>query len=153
MLQKPVIRPVARGDHAQWLRLWEGYNLFYERVGPAAIPPAVTRTTWDRFLDADEPVHALVACRDGTLLGLAHYLFHRSTWALAPSCCLEDLFTAPAARGQGVGRALIEGVYAQARRAGSPQVYWQTHETNRTAMRLYDAIGERSGFVVYRTAL
>ncbi|WP_375455548.1 GNAT family N-acetyltransferase [uncultured Methylobacterium sp.] len=148
-----LIRPVVRADHAQWLPLWEGYNLFYARVGPAAIPPEVTQTTWNRFLDTDEPVHALVAERDGTLVGLTHYLYHRSTWAYAPSCYLEDLFTAPAARGQGVGRALIEGVCAQARRAGSPRVYWQTHETNATAMRLYDQVGERSGFVVYRKPL
>lgn len=148
-----VIRPVLRADHAQWLPLWEGYNLFYERVGPAAIPPEVTRANWDRFFDADEPMHALVAERDGILLGLTHYLYHRTTTAVAPFCYLQDLFTVADVRGQGVGRALIEAVCTEARRAGSPRVYWQTHETNATAMRLYDSIGDRSGFVVYRKPL
>jgi len=95
-------------------------------------------------------VHALVAERDGSLLGLAHYLFHRSTIQLEPSCYLQDLFTVPAARGHGVGRALIERVYEIARAAKVPRVYWQTHETNATAMRLYDQVAEKSGFVVYR---
>ena len=84
------------------------------------------------------------------MLGLTHYLFHRSTTAIEPVCYLQDLFTDEAARGKGVGRALINGVYQQAMLAGSPRVYWQTHETNLTAMQLYDKVAERSGFVVYR---
>ncbi|MCJ2105956.1 GNAT family N-acetyltransferase [Methylobacterium sp. E-041] len=153
MPQDVLIRPVARADHAQWLPLWEGYNLFYERVGPAAIPPAVTQANWERFFDAYEPMHALVAEREGRLIGLTHYLYHRTTTATAPFCYLQDLFTTADARGRGVGRALIEAVYVAARRAGSPRVYWQTHETNATAMRLYDQVGDRSGFVVYRKSL
>ena len=81
---------------------------------------------------------------------MTHYLFHRSTTAIEPVCYLQDLFTGEAARGKGVGRALINGVYDEARRAGSPRVYWQTHETNRTAMQLYDKVADKSGFVVYR---
>jgi GNAT superfamily N-acetyltransferase len=145
-----LIRPIARLDHAQWLPLWDGYNAFYGREGETALDPAITAMTWERFFDADEPVHALVAERDGRLLGLTHYLFHRSTTAIAPSCYLQDLFTTAEARGQGVGRALIEAVYDEARRAGSPRVYWQTHETNATAMTLYDQVAERTGFLVYR---
>jgi GNAT superfamily N-acetyltransferase len=141
-----IVRPVAPADFAQWAPLWEGYNRFYERTLPAAI----TEMTWSRFFDAYEPVHALVAERDGQLLGLVHYLFHRSTIMIGPTCYLQDLFTSAAARGQGVGRALIEAVYARAREAGAPRVYWQTHETNATAMKLYDQVAERSGFVVYR---
>jgi len=110
--------------------------------------------TWSRFFDAYEPVHALVAewgtKEDGQLLGLVHYLFHRSTIQIAPVCYLQDLFTNEATRGQGIGRALIEAVYERARIAGSPRVYWQTHESNLTAMKLYDKIAERSVFVVYR---
>jgi GNAT superfamily N-acetyltransferase len=109
--------------------------------------------TWARFFDAYEPVHALVAERGGNLLGLTHYLFHRSTTLIEPTCYLQDLFTNEAARGKGVGRALIAGVYEQARRAGSSRVYWQTHETNQTAMLLYDKVAERSGFVIYRKLL
>ena len=98
-------------------------------------------------------MHALVAESDGQLLGLTHYLFHRSTISIAPVCYLQDLFTSDAARGRGIGRALINRVYQQARLAGSSRVYWQTHQTNLTAMQLYDKVAERSGFVVYRKLL
>jgi GNAT superfamily N-acetyltransferase len=140
------IRSVAPADFAQWSPLWEGYNSFYER----SIPAEVTRMTWARFFDAYEPVHAMVAEEDGRLLGLVHYLFHRNTAMIEPVCYLQDLFTNEAARGKGVGRALIEAVYQRARIAGSPRVYWMTHETNLTAMKLYDQVAERSGFVQYR---
>lgn len=146
----PLVRPVARSDYDQWLPLWDGYNAFYGRHGATALDPAITATTWQRFLDPAEPVHALVAEHDGALIGLTHYLFHRSTTAIAPVCYLQDLFTSEGARGKGVGRALIEGVYARAQEAGASRVYWQTHETNAAAMQLYDRIAERSGFLVYR---
>ena len=145
-----TIRPVARADYDQWLPLWEGYNAFYKRVGPAAVPIEVTNLTWQRFHDGYEPMHALVAESDRRLVGLVHYLFHRNTTMLGPVCYLQDLFTEAAQRGKGVGKALIEGVYQQARLAGSPRVYWHTHETNETAMRLYNQVAEHSGFVVYR---
>jgi len=145
-----TIRFVTRQDHDQWLPLWDGYNAFYGRSGPTALAPDITAMTWARFFDGYEPVHALVAESDGALLGLTHYLFHRSTTAIEPSCYLQDLFTGAAARGKGVGRALINAVYAQARLAGSPRVYWQTHETNLTAQRLYDKVADKSGFIVYR---
>jgi GNAT superfamily N-acetyltransferase len=144
-----TVRPVAPTDLAQWEALWEGYNTFYERTVPAEI----TRVTWSRFFDADEPVHALVAEKEGRLLGLVHYLFHRSTDLIGPTCYLQDLFTAEEARGQGVGRTLIEAVYERAKAAGSPLVYWQTHETNVTAMALYDKVAKRSGFLVYENQL
>jgi GNAT superfamily N-acetyltransferase len=144
-----LIRPVARADFARWQPLWEGYNRFYERVAA----PEVTEMTWSRFFDSYEPVHALVAEQEGQLLGLAHYLFHRNTSIIAPTCYLQDLFTQEAARGKGVGRALIEGVYERARAAGAPRVYWHTHETNLTARRLYDQVAERSGFIQYRKQL
>ena len=148
-----TIRFVNREDLAQWLPLWDGYNAFYGRSGPTALAPEITAMTWARFFDAYEPVHALVAECDGKLLGLTHYLFHRSTTMIEPNCYLQDLFTDPAARVRGVGRALINGVYDQARRAGCSRVYWQTHETNATAMRLYDQVAEKSGFLVYRKLL
>ena len=148
-----IIRPVAPRDYEQWLPLWDGYNAFYGRSGATALDPEVTRMTWARFYDAYEPVHGLVAESVGQLLGLVHYLFHRSTTTIQPSCYLQDLFTVTSARGKGVGRALIDGVYERARLAGSPRVYWQTHEPNHTAMQLYDKVAERSGFVVYRKML
>jgi GNAT superfamily N-acetyltransferase len=147
------IRFVTRQDYEQWLPLWDGYNAFYGRSGATALAPEITRMTWSRFFDAYEPVHALVAEQSGALLGLTHYLFHRSTTAIEPVCYLQDLFTSEAARGKGIGRALITGVYEQARRAGAARVYWQTHETNHTAMQLYDKVAEKSGFIVYRKLL
>jgi GNAT superfamily N-acetyltransferase len=144
------IRFVRKQDHEQWLPLWDGYNAFYGRSGATALPSEITAMTWSRFFDASEPVHGLVAENKGRLVGLAHYLFHRSTTAIAPVCYLQDLFTDESARGKGIGRALIDEVYQQARGAGSPRVYWQTHHTNQTAQRLYDKVAERSGFVVYR---
>src|SRR5205085_1499080 len=128
-----IVRRVRAADVDQWKVLWDGYNAFYGREGPTALPESVTQATWSRFFDDREPVQALVAESDGGLVGLAHYLFHRSTNQLALVCYLQDLFTIEAARGKGIGRALIEAVYAAARDAGSPRVYWQTHETNTVA--------------------
>jgi GNAT superfamily N-acetyltransferase len=144
---------VSPNDYEQWLPLWVGYNAFYGRSGATALPAEVSDTTWKRFFEASEPMHALVAEQGGELVGLAHYLYHRSTTAIQPICYLQDLFTKEEARGQGVGRALIAEVYEQAKLAGSSRVYWQTHETNQTAMLLYDRIAERSGFLVYRKIL
>jgi GNAT superfamily N-acetyltransferase len=144
------IRAVARSDFDRWLPLWEGYNAFYGRSGPTALASDITHMTWSRFFDSYEPVHALVAERGPELLGLVHYIFHRTTIAIEPTCYLQDLFISAHARGEGVGTALINGVYEQARLAGAHRVYWQTHETNHTAMRLYDKVADRSGFLVYR---
>jgi GNAT superfamily N-acetyltransferase len=150
MLTDLLIRPIEPADYEQWLPLWDGYNEFYGRSGATALPLEITQTTWARFFDPDEPVNALVAESDGKLVGLTHYIYHRSTTAIGLNCYLQDLFTNEAARGKGVGRALINGVYERAKLAGSPRVYWQTHETNIAAMKLYDKIAERSGFLVYR---
>ena len=144
-----VIRGVRDADFDHWLVLWEGYNRFYER----SVDEAVTRTTWQRFFNQEEPVYAHIAERDGRILGLVHYLFHRSTATIAPVCYLQDLFTNGQARGQGIGRALIESVYAAAGERGSPRVYWLTHETNAQARLLYDDLAERSGFIQYRKQL
>jgi GNAT superfamily N-acetyltransferase len=144
-----VVRPVERGDFDLWLPLWRGYLTFYK----AEVADEVTRATWGRFFDAYEPMHALVAERDGRLIGTVHYLYHRNTWMIAPVCYLQDLFTAPEARGHGVGRALMEAVYAAARAAGSPRVYWMTQEHNAQARVLYEKVAENSGFIQYRKAL
>jgi GNAT superfamily N-acetyltransferase len=144
-----AIRAVVPVDFAQWLPLWAAYNAFYGRFGATALADDVTRTTWARFFDPTEPVHALVAERGAELIALAHYLFHRSTTSIAPTCYLQDLFTAAPARGTGVGQSLIGAVREAARAAGATRLYWQTHESNATAMRLYDGVAERSGFIVY----
>ena len=103
-----TVRFVTRQDYDRWLPLWDGYNAFYGRSGATALSPDITRMTWARFFDAYEPVHGLVAESRGELLGLTHYLFHRSTIAIEPTCYLQDLFTSEAARGKGVGKALIQ---------------------------------------------
>jgi GNAT superfamily N-acetyltransferase len=150
-LSEPVqVRAVQRADFPHWKPLWDGYNAFYGRVGDTALAPEITLMTWERFFDAYEPTHALVAQLAGRIVGLTHFLYHRSTIQIPPTCYLADLFTVDAVRGQGVGRALIGAVYAHAKIAGAPRVYWQTHETNTVAMRLYEQLAERSGFVVYR---
>jgi GNAT superfamily N-acetyltransferase len=148
-----IVRPVARADFDRWLPLWNGYNAFYGRSGATALPDEIARTTWARFFDEAEPVHAIVVESGDELIGLAHYLFHRSTISIADTCYMQDLYTTEAARRRGVGKALIEAVYTAAAQAGSPRVYWQTRETNATAMRLYDRMAERSGFIVYRRML
>jgi GNAT superfamily N-acetyltransferase len=149
MTASVIIRPPVRGDRAAWEPLWDGYNAFYGRAGPTALPAEITDTTWARFFDPAEPVHAFVAEAGGELIGLTHYLFHRTTTALEPTCYLNDLFTSEAARGKGVGRALILAVYDAAKAAGSTRVYWQTHETNTAARTLYDKVAQHAGFIVY----
>jgi GNAT superfamily N-acetyltransferase len=153
MSLQPTIRPVTREDYAQWLPLWQGYNKFYGRSGPTALPDEITQMTWARFFDAYEPMNAFVAEHDGKLVGLVHYIFHRTTTSIAPTCYLQDLFTTESTRGQGIGRKLINAVYEQAAQAGSARVYWLTHETNETAIKLYEKVAERSGFIVFRKSL
>jgi GNAT superfamily N-acetyltransferase len=148
-----MVRPVEQPDFAAWKPLWDGYNAFYGREGETALPEDITRTTWGRFFDEKEPVRALVAGSGGALVGLVHYIFHRSSILIGPTCYLQDLFTSEAVRGRGVGRALIEAVYVQAKAAGASRVYWHTHETNRTARVLYDKVAEDTRFVVYRKTL
>jgi GNAT superfamily N-acetyltransferase len=153
MTMELTIRRVEQADYPRWRPLWDGYNAFYKRSGPTALPEAITRSTWERFHNPAEPVWGLVADDGTALLGLVHYLFHRSTTMAENTCYLQDLFTAPEARGRGVGRALIEAVYAAAKDAGSLRVYWHTHETNSAAMALYDQVAEKPGFVMYRKAI
>jgi GNAT superfamily N-acetyltransferase len=140
-----IVRPLRAEDRQQWQPLWDGYNLFYERPN---FPREVTEATWSRFLDPAEPMFAAVAEVDGKVAGLVHYLYHRSTTMIEPVCYLQDLFTAPEARGVGVGGALIEHVYAEAAKAGSTRVYWQTHEEN-PARKLYDRVAEITPFRRY----
>lgn len=150
MSQACSVRDARRDDFGAWKKLWDGYNAFYGRSGATALAPEMTLLTWERFFDEREPMHAMIAESDGELLGLVHYIFHRSTILENPTCYLQDLFTVEASRGRGIGRALILAVYERARAAGSARTYWLTHETNEVAMRLYDQVAERSGFLMYR---
>lgn len=141
-----TIRTIRAADHHQWDILWRGYLDFYGTT----IPGAVTELTWQRLLDPEAPIQGFCAEEDGKLLGIVHYLFHPVTWAAGPRCYLEDLFTAPEARGKGVGRALIEAVYAAADARGADQVYWLTQDSNATARRLYDQVAKVTPFIKYR---
>jgi GNAT superfamily N-acetyltransferase len=143
------VRPIRRDDYQAWLPLWDGYNAFYGRTGETALDPAITAMTWERFFDDSEPVFALVAELDGKLIGLTHYLYHRSTTRIEPVCYLQDLFTDPQLRGRGVGRSLIQGVLAEARSTGIKRIYWQTHVSNTAGRLLYDQVAKHAGFIVY----
>ncbi len=142
----PITRPVREADFAQWLPLWRGYQAFYR----ARIPEDATQATWNRFFDDAEPVHCVVAEREDQLIGLAHYLFHRSTWLVGPACYLNDLFVHPTGRRSGVARKLIEAVYEAADQRGASKVYWLTHESNAAARLLYDQVARYGGFIEYR---
>ncbi len=144
-----LIRPLATADYAQWRPLWDGYNAFYGREGETALPEAITTCTWARFFDHDEPVFALVAELGGEVVGMVHYLFHRSTTRIEPVCYLQDLFTRADQRGCGVGRRLMEAVYSRASEAGVIRVYWQTKVDNAAGRALYDKVAKHLGFIVY----
>lgn len=144
-----VVRRLDPADQAGWRPLWNGYNAFYGRSGATALPEEITAATWARFFDPAEPVNALVAAQDGRIVGLAHYIYQRQTTRLAPVCYLNDLFTLPECRGQGVARRLIDAVYAAAQAAGSTRVYWGTQATNATARALYDQVAQHHGFIIY----
>jgi len=146
LLDSLIIRSVINTDFAHWLPLWEGYNLFY---GRNQIPDIITQTTWSRFCDDTEPVYAIVAELNGKLVGLAHYIFHRTTTRIDLNCYLQDLFTDENTRGQGVANQLIMEVYKRAQAAGSYRVYWQTQANNLIARKLYDKVAENNGFIVY----
>ena len=143
------IRPLRVDERADWEPLWRGYLDFYKTT----LPQQTYETTWARLHDPSEPMWLLGAYVDGKLLGIVHYLYHRSCWTAGDYCYLQDLFTVQAARGNGVARALIEEVYQIAGAAGTSRVYWQTHETNLAAMKLYNQVADKSGFVVYRKLL
>lgn len=145
-----TIRPLHLKDEADWRRLWTGYLAFYQ----TSVPEAVYRSTFARLL-GDDPrdFSALVAEVDGRLLGLTHFLFHRHCWKLEDFCYLQDLYVDPEARGTGLGRALIEAVYARADAAGAPAVYWLTQDFNHEARPLYDRIAKVTPFIRYNRPL
>ena len=143
-----TIRPLEIADRPQWDRLWKGYLDFYE----TSLPPRVSDLTFARLIQASEPMHALVAEADNRIVGIAHYLLHRSTWSDS-YCYLEDLFATPAMRGIGIGRALIEAVEGAAREAGATRLYWVTRGDNAVARRLYDKVAVATDFVQYRKSL
>lgn len=133
-------------DYASWLPLWINYQTFYR----TKISDKVTKLTWERFLTPSEPVYCAVAKYDGKIVGLVHYLFHRSTWAESNYCYLEDLFVSEEVRGQHIGKQLIEYVQQQAKKHHASRLYWHTHETNLRGQRLYDWVAQKSGMIEYQ---
>ena len=149
MAGKVVIRPIGEDEREAWNPLWTDYLAFYKTT----LTRDVSDLAWTRFHDPDEPIFALGGYVDGELMGIAHYLFHRSTWATHRYCYLEDLFVADAARGKGLGRALIEAVYARAEAANASRVYWLTQSNNVQARALYDKVADNLGFIQYRKVI
>jgi GNAT superfamily N-acetyltransferase len=145
------IRPVSADDHAAWLPLWQAYLRFYNTNTELAY--TVTDSTWQRMLDPNEPTHSALAWVDGKAVGMVNFIYHRSNWSIENSCYLQDLLVTPQTRGTGIGRKLIEFVYATAKADGCCKVHWLTHETNATAIQLYERIAERPGFIQFRKAL
>ena len=144
-----TLRPVTAADHAAWLPLWQAYLTFYN----SSVADEVTATTWQRFLDPSEPMHAALAWQGDRAAGLVHWIFHRSCWTSSDYCYLQDLFVSPDVRKGGIGRALIEHVYAAASAAGANRVHWLTQHDNHTARQLYERIAKDTGFVQYRHLL
>ncbi|MCV2868620.1 GNAT family N-acetyltransferase [Defluviimonas sp. WL0002] len=141
-----IIRAIEPSDEPDWRRLWQAYLAFYE----TELPEKVFQTTFARLTSgAPGEYLGLLAVQAGKPVGLAHFLFHRTCWSVADTCYLQDLFADPEVRGTGVGRALIEAVYAAADRHGASSVYWMTQEYNQTARRLYDRIGVKTPFIEY----
>ncbi|MBC3955901.1 MULTISPECIES: GNAT family N-acetyltransferase [Pseudomonas] len=143
------IRPVSADDQTAWLPLWQAYLHFYK----TELAEGVSDVTWQRFLDPSEPTHAALAWLDGKAVGMVNFIYHRSNWSIGNACYLQDLFVAPEQRGTGLGRQLIEHVYATAKAAGCEKVHWLTHETNATAIQLYERVAERGGYIQFRKAL
>ena len=142
-----TVRRLTSADEAEWRRLWTGYLDYYE----STVSEEVYQTTFARLLgDAPTQVKGFVAESDGALVGLVHYLYHAHGWKVERVCYLQDLYAEPTVRGQGVGAALIEAVYAQANADGAPAVYWMTQEFNHPARKLYDRIGTLTPFIKYQ---
>jgi GNAT superfamily N-acetyltransferase len=144
-----VIRPAAPKDEAKWRKLWAGYIKFYR----ASVAEDVTANTWRAILDPESNIEALVAEKEGEVIGICNYLYHDSTWSLQPICYLQDLFVDPDARGGGAAKELILACEQRAKEKGAFRLYWQTQEYNGAARSLYDTITPRSSFIVYRKNL
>ncbi|KAA8718236.1 GNAT family N-acetyltransferase [Pseudomonas cannabina] len=143
------IRPVTADDQHAWLPLWLAYLDFYK----TELAAGVSEMTWQRLIDPNEPTHSALAWRDGKAVGMVNFIYHRSNWSINNACYLQDLIVDPEQRGTGIGRQLIEFVYAAAKADGCDKVHWLTHETNATAIQLYERIAERPGLIQFRKAL
>ncbi len=146
-----MIRELRESDRKGWQRLYEGYQAFYNFPDR---PAEFYDKAFARLMSRDtRDFRGLIYEDGGRLLGLTHYVFHPNLWRDEGVCYLQDLFTSAEARGRGVARALIEGVYAAADKAGVPSVYWLTAEDNYPGRMLYDRVALRSPFIRYNRKL
>ncbi|QXH56567.1 GNAT family N-acetyltransferase [Pseudomonas maumuensis] len=143
------LRPVGAHDHAAWRTLWQAYLHFYQ----TELADEIYQSTWQRLLDPGEPTHSALAWVDGKAVGLVNFIYHRTNWSIQNTCYLQDLYVDSEQRGLGIGRQLIEHVYATAKAADCMRVHWLTHETNATAISLYEQVADRPGFIQFRKAL
>ncbi len=149
MSQGVRIRDIEPGDEAVWRELWAGYLAFYG----ASLPESTTASTWSRLFDPDVPFGAILASRDGEVIGFANFVLHPFPWSEKPACLLHDLFVRPDVRGGGTGRALIQHLIDRGKHDGWDRVYWLTKGDNATARRLYDTFSPADGFIRYKVAL
>ncbi|MDO5659125.1 MAG: GNAT family N-acetyltransferase [Paracoccus sp. (in: a-proteobacteria)] len=142
-----TIRELEPSDREGWQALYRGYQSFY---GHPDRPQAFFDAAFSRLMSGDaRDFQGLVAEDEGRLVGLTHFVFHPNLWREAGVCYLQDLFTAPEARGRGTARALIEAVYGRADAQGVPDVYWLTAEDNYAGRMLYDRVATRTPFIKY----
>ncbi|MDZ5603107.1 GNAT family N-acetyltransferase [Pseudomonas sp. RP23018S] len=144
-----TLRPVTAQDHSHWLALWQAYLVFYK----TELADEVSSSTWQRLLDVNEPTHSALAWVDGKAVGMVNWIYHRTNWSIGDSCYLQDLYVDGEQRGLGIGAQLIEQVCSAAKAAGCSKVHWLTQDTNATAIRLYEHVAERSGFIQFRRNL
>lgn len=140
------IRAIELPDRAIWDDLWRQYQAFYK----TKIASETSDITFKRLFDPSVPMNGLVAEVDGKVVGIVHYIFHYSTWTVGPYCYLQDLYTSAEARGRGIATKLIEAVYEKAQAQGAARVYWLTHESNDVAIKLYEKVADKSGFIQFR---
>jgi GNAT superfamily N-acetyltransferase len=121
------------------------YQRFYE---VEEIDEGRNRTFFARFLSPSDDGMILAArsggegaAGNGEPLGYACLYWHLSSLAAAETVLMNDLFVLEAARGKGVGRALIEASASVARERGAHSLEWSTAPTNTRAQALYDSTG------------
>ena len=143
------VRKLKEQDYENWLNLWSGYQDFYK----VNLTQELSQLTFSRLIDEKEVMGCLVLELDNKIIGLVHYIFHRSTWTEGNYCYLQDLYVSTDNRAKGCGKTLIEAVYTEAYKEECSRVYWLTQETNYQARILYDQVAINAGFIQYRKDL
>lgn len=140
------IRAVREQDRPDWCKLFASYGHFYDQQ----LSGKVLDRVWGWLMDGDHPTSGLVAVKDGQIVGIAHFRPYFRTLTGSTACFLDDLFVAPAERGRGVGRRLIEATSVLAEQAGWDFVRWMTAQDNRQAQQLYESVADRTEWLTYQ---